>query len=171
MSEELPPIPVSSKIINDALKTRLLEEHHKTVPSELATHFDFLEGVAKFCELLEGMQNQSNWDFLTRRMDFLTEEVMELSQNIYDKDTEKAVDNAVDVAVVAIGQLYHVIRSCGFSYIETLPRMREACFRVTEANLRKNIPHASGDKITKPDGWKAPEFKDIITRREKGEGI
>jgi hypothetical protein len=168
MKEELPPLELSALNINEKMKERLKLEH-ELLPERLREYTDVVDGVCRFCELLEGLVNESDYDFLGRRMDFLHEEVLELSEGIAAKDDEAILDGAADVAFVAIGQMFHVLRKNGHNFYQAKTNVRSALMNVCDANLSKKLPKEKGAKIEKPVSFKAPDHSKLLHPAKKEE--
>ena len=97
-------------------------------------------------------------DWLEFRLQFLREELNEITSAVYTNDVPGLLDGLIDLIYVAVG----TGTSLG------LP-MEEAWQRVHEANLRKvRVDHPEQSKrghkfdLVKPKGWKAPIFEDIL---------
>lgn len=127
-------------------------------------YLDVIDLFCQFSDKLELAANEPSLDFMKRRMDFLQEEVEELEDGLAEEDLLETIDGAADVAFVAITQIYHGFRSCGFDHVAALVKTRTTLLLVGKANMAKNIPTKPGEKITKPEGWKSPneEIENLI---------
>ena len=129
----------------------------------------FLDAIDLFCQFSDKLElakdennnyiNTPSLDFMSRRMDFLDEEVEELRKGIEDKDLVETLDGALDVAFIAITQAYHLFRKEGHNHTKAVVSTRTAMYEVGIANLLKNKPTKKGEKITKPEGWKSPNTR------------
>lgn len=123
---------------------------------------DTIDLFCQFSERLELNTNKPTYSFMARRMDFLDEEVNELREAISEKDDVEILDGAIDSAFVAITQAYHLLRKRGKTVEEATVGVRAAMIRVGLTNMVKTIPTEQFNKISKPEGWEAPCFTNIL---------
>jgi len=136
----------------------------------------YLDVVDLFCQFSDKLElhtwkdendneyhvNEPSIEFMKRRMPFLDEEVEELREALEEEDMAEIFDGAIDTAFVALTQAYHVLRTLGFSHIQSVTRTRQGCIQVGITNLMKMPPLEKGVKIQKPDGWEPPQFQEIL---------
>jgi len=97
--------------------------------------------------------NFGNW-----RVDFIMEEIAELTEALDNKDDVEILDALVDICYVAMGT----------AWLMGLP-FEEAWKEVQRSNMEK-IRQASDRSefdVVKPEGWKAPDIKGIIKKWQK----
>lgn len=86
------------------------------------------------------------------RHDFLTEEVSEHGKALANGHPADQLDALVDICFVAMGTAY----KHGWDF-------EEAWRRVVAANMNKQSVTTGGKfKISKPDGWVAPDHSDLV---------
>lgn len=141
-----------------------LRANHELLPERLREFADIVDGVSRFCELLEGLYNDSDYEFLSRRMDFLDEEVSELREAIKQQDDLEILDGAIDVAFVAIGQAYHLLRQKGHDHYAAKMRTRSAFIEVCRSNLTKALPTEKGAKIKKPLSFSEAKLQHLLDK-------
>lgn len=135
------------------------------------SYSDAVDLFCQFSKKLELLANDSTYDFMKRRMDFLHEEVKELQDAIEAKNDAEILDGAMDVAFLAITQAYHLLRMKGFEHHAAVMRVRWSMHEIGETNMVKNPPKTPGDKITKPEGWAPPDLEKILLLRKKGDPV
>jgi len=100
----------------------------------------------------------ANYNFGNWRVDFLMEEIAELTDALDNKDDVEILDALVDICYVAMGT----------AWLLGLP-FEEAWKEVQRSNMEK-IRQASDRSefdVVKPEGWTAPDIKGIIKRWQK----
>jgi predicted HAD superfamily Cof-like phosphohydrolase len=97
--------------------------------------------------------NFSNW-----RVDFLMEEIAELTDALDNKDDVEILDALVDICYVAMGT----------AWLMGLP-FEEAWKEVQRSNMEKvrEPSERSENDVIKPEGWKKPDIKGIVKRWQK----
>ena len=97
--------------------------------------------------------NFSNW-----RVDFLMEEIAELTDALDNKDDVEILDALIDICYVAMGTAWLM----GFPF-------EEAWKEVQRSNMEKirEPSERSENDVIKPEGWKKPDIKGIIKRWRK----
>ena len=135
-------------------------------PSDIR-YLTIIDLFCQFSEKLELVANESGLKFLTRRLDFLREEVGELEEATLADNKIEMVDGAADVAFVAITQIYHVFRYHGLNHNQAVVKTVTALTEVGKTNLMKNIPEKEGDKITKPEDWQPPKLEECFLTPEE----
>ncbi len=153
---------ISNININEKLKEKIRNAELEVLPKILQEYSDAVDAICRFCELMEGLHNESDYEFLGRRMDFLHEEVLELAEGIANKDDVEILDGAIDVAFVALGQAYHVLKKNGHSFYSAKNATRTALLEVCRTNLTKMLPKDRGSKIKKPENWEVPNLKALL---------
>lgn len=103
---------------------------------------------------------------LNKTIDFLAEELSETKDAILEDDLVEIIDGFGDVAFVALNGIYKTFRFQGESHEQARSKAEEVMKRICTANLGKKqedgtIKYVNG-KVQKPDGWKAPEYDDMI---------
>lgn len=127
---------------------------------------DFLDAACQFSRDFELVCNRSDDGFIARRHhDFLREEYEEFTDALLMGDKCEMIDAACDVAFIALTQVYHILRWTGVEHHKAVAGVRIAMQRVCDTNLAKTPPTVAG-KITKPEGWKKPEFGDLLAKGE-----
>ena len=135
-----------------------------------SSYIDVVDLWCGFSDHLELVNNDPTVVFMKRRMDFLVEEVNELHTALNEDDTLEIIDGAIDTAFVALTQAYHLFRSKGFDEVAARSAVRTAMIEVGITNMTKNIPEKgadAGEKITKPEGWKPPNFQNILDNHRR----
>lgn len=125
-------------------------------------YIDVIDLICQFSDQLELIVNEPSIDFMHLRMDYLEEEMQELREAMIQEDHTEIIDGAMDVAFIAIAQAYHLFRMLGHRHIAAVTETRSALLEVARTNMMKNPPTEAGKKITKPEGWKAPNFEHLI---------
>ena len=99
-----------------------------------------------------------NYNFGNWRVDFLMEEIAELTDALDNKDDVEILDALVDICYVAMGT----------AWLMGLP-FEKAWKEVQRSNMEK-IRQASDRSefdVVKPEGWKKPDIKGIVNKWRK----
>jgi len=99
-----------------------------------------------------------NYNFGNWRVDFIMEEIAELTEALDNKDDVEILDALVDICYVAMGT----------AWLMGLP-FEEAWKEVQRSNMEK-IRQASDRSefdVVKPEGWKKPDIKGIVKKWQK----
>jgi predicted HAD superfamily Cof-like phosphohydrolase len=122
----------------------------------------------EFCEKLELIRNDPNWDYINfSYKNLLQEEFDELGEAIEAKDEVETLDGAYDVSVIALNIAYKLFRMKGLNHDEAKKRTEEGFHRVLDSNLSKLQPDGTvkfrdDGKVMKPETFKAPFFEDLL---------
>jgi NTP pyrophosphatase (non-canonical NTP hydrolase) len=103
---------------------------------------------------------------LCKTVEFLAEEIQETMAAIKADDREEIIDGFGDVAFIAINGIYKEFRSAGDAHEVAVRKVEEVLNRICDANLGKKqkdgtIKYVNG-KVQKPEGWKPPQYKDLL---------
>lgn len=151
------------------LKTPKNGKHY--TKEEVQQNFvDMIDLFCSFADVFERVNNKPSLEFLSRRMDFLDEEVEELREAIKANDIVEILDGAADVAFIAILQAYYAMLMLGYNEVNARTQTRTCLIKVGITNMTKNIPEKGagvGAKITKPEGWEAPKIKELISIHDR----
>lgn len=99
-----------------------------------------------------------NYNFGNWRVDFLMEEIAELTDALDNKDDVEILDALVDICYVAMGT----------AWLMGLP-FEKAWKEVQRSNMEK-IRQASDRSefdVVKPEGWKKPDIRGIVNKWRK----
>ena len=99
-----------------------------------------------------------NYNFGNWRVDFLMEEIAELTDALDSKDDVEILDALIDICYVAMGT----------AWLMGLP-FEKAWKEVQRSNMEK-IRQASDRSefdVVKPEGWKKPDIKGIVKKWRK----
>lgn len=102
--------------------------------------------------------NSLGYNFGNWRVDFLMEEIAELTDALDRQDDVEILDALVDICYVSMGT----------AWLLGLP-FEEAWKEVQRSNMEKvrEASDRSEFDVVKPEGWKAPDIKGIIKRWQK----
>lgn len=93
------------------------------------------------------------------RIKFLTEELVEYRLAIENKNLEDAFDALIDLVYVALGTAYlH-----GFNFPEGWKLVHEANMKKVRVKSKEDSKRYHQADIVKPEGWKPPDLKSIMT--------
>lgn len=121
---------------------------------------------------LEGSTNYSGTK-IGKTLDFIFEEVRETERAVarYNQahelsDLEEIIDGFGDVAFIAINAVYKSFRLLnGQDTEQAKANTFEVLNRITKANFAKlhdgKVVKVNG-KVTKPEGWQAPTYGDLL---------
>jgi NTP pyrophosphatase (non-canonical NTP hydrolase) len=103
---------------------------------------------------------------LNKTIEFLAEEIQETRDAIRENDREEIIDGFGDVAFIAINGIYKEFRSAGDAHEIAVKKVEDVLNRICDANLGKkqkdgSIKYVNG-KVQKPEGWKPPQYKDLL---------
>jgi NTP pyrophosphatase (non-canonical NTP hydrolase) len=103
---------------------------------------------------------------LCKTVEFLAEEIQETMAAIKADDREEIIDGFGDVAFIAINGIYKEFRSAGDAHEVAARKVEEVLNRICDANLGKKqkdgtVKYVNG-KVQKPEGWKPPQYKDLL---------
>jgi NTP pyrophosphatase (non-canonical NTP hydrolase) len=103
---------------------------------------------------------------LCKTVEFLAEEIQETMAAIKADDREEIIDGFGDVAFIAINGIYKEFRSAGDAHEIAVKKVEDVLNRICDANLGKKqkdgtVKYVNG-KVQKPEGWKPPQYKDLL---------
>lgn len=128
---------------------------------------DIILKATEFCRDFEPeITNDNKQERLIKTMDFLFEEVRETERAVVTSDLEEIVDGFGDSAFVALNGIYKLFRSLGNDHDTAVSKVNDVMHRICDANLGKKQADGTvlkvNGKVQKPEGWKAPEYKDLV---------
>ena len=92
------------------------------------------------------------------RIGFLQEELFEYESAVANGDREKMLDGLVDLVYVALGTAYlH-----GFCFHEAWKRVHQANMAKIRVERAEDSTRQSSFDVIKPQGWQAPDLKDLV---------
>jgi len=98
------------------------------------------------------------------RMDFIEEEMKELTEAFILEDLEGQIDALLDIAWVALGTL-HYLGAPGNELWAELRRANMDKVRATDNSSHKRGSH---EVVRKPLGWKPPDIRGVIRKYNGG---
>ena len=124
---------------------------------------DMVADIEKFQRHFKFHEEKVTFTFLMNQLNFLTEELKEAHEAIEERDADKLYDSVIDLIVVAVGTAEFMARG----------KTREGWVRVMNKNFQKTRgfnpkrPNSGGMDLIKPEGWTAPDHRDIVVDLQK----
>lgn len=139
---------------------------------------EIIFNATDFSLKFELSRNKADIAFIAKTMEFIEEEVSETHDAILaytggqigvsqDKALNDMLDGFGDIAFLAINGIYKTLRMHQQPHLMATINAATVLDRICETNLAKlqkdgTVKYNSEGKVQKPEGWKAPEFFDLL---------
>lgn len=114
--------------------------------------------------VMQTLREQSDGDLATFRVTFLVEELLEYCEAARRYDLAGQLDALVDLIYVACGTAVFQ----GFPLNAAWERVHAANLRKVPALVRSDSKRGSVYDVVKPDGWVAPDLRDLVAPERVG---